>query len=254
MYDRWLNMSHGFELYPDINLGRRGNENGILYFAQYIALKKYKGTLTEEDKELFNQVCLNLRAWHLDGSRDNGVFDRGQNESLNQDGHVRSISHDNLTAICRGSAEFDLVFHKAIATNMFKNQLRFDNASASNPRWLKPKHDGTTTTSCQLHPRDHFYWLYMGGHKKLAMFFYPAFILANLVTCFGRLDDTSGKNLIWTRLLGRDELPLKILWKVCNFILKKRYGTDNWIKETLAIYYWQTEENPLRVEAEDLEL
>mgnify|MGYP006928159688 CR=1 FL=1 len=252
MLERWLNKSHGLELLPDINQGRRNNENGIMYFSQLLVLKQYNGTLTEEDKALFNEVCLNLRAWHKNGDRAMGVFDRGQNESLNQEGHVRKISHDNLTAISRTSNDLGLDFHKAIAKNYISNQSRFDNAQLDSPRWLLKSHDGKTTTSCQIHPRDTFYWLYMGGYKKTAMLFYPMFILANLLTCFGKLSETSGKNLIWTRLLGRKELPLKMLWGVCNYILKKRYGTDNWIKETCAIYYHQSEENPIRIEAEKL--
>lgn len=252
MLSRWLNMSHGLELLPDINQGKRHNENGVLHFSQYLVLREHNGAITEEDKKLFNEVCLNIRAYKLNSDRVNGVFDRGQDESLNQVGHVRKISHDNLTAITRTSNDLNLEFHTAIVKNMFRWQLRFDNAQVDKPRWFLKSHDGKTTTSCQLHPRDWFYWLYMGGQKKLAMFFYPAFVLATLVTAFGHLGETSGKNLIWTRLLGRKELPLKILWKVCNFILQKRYKTKNWIKITTAIYFPVGPEHPIRVEANKL--
>ena len=37
-YKRYLNMSHGLELTPDINLGYRGNENGIVYLASYLMM------------------------------------------------------------------------------------------------------------------------------------------------------------------------------------------------------------------------
>ncbi len=32
MLERWLNITHGLELEADINEGRRGNENGVLFF------------------------------------------------------------------------------------------------------------------------------------------------------------------------------------------------------------------------------
>lgn len=246
MLEKWFNPTHGLELLPNINTGRRQNENGILFYTEYILLKKKLIGLTKEDKKQALELILNLRSWKKDGTRINGLFDRGQDESKNSS-DIRKISHDNLTAISRLSSELGFDFNKNIADYGISNQMRFDNMNTDDPRWLYRKHDTNELgTPFQWHPRDWFYWLYNAGHKWSLVFF-PIFLISQIISCMSKSNITSGKLMMFTRCFEKKELPFKITWLICDYILKKKYKTDNWMKPITDIYFGQSEENPIRV-------
>jgi len=253
--DRWLNYSHGLELLPNINKGRRHNENGILFFVEYLVLKKHLNLLTPKDKEDFITVVDNLRTKNKNKEIVPGLFDRGQGESYEPiEPVVRMISHDNLTAISVGSKMFGLKHHNDIAKYGLSHGFMFDNGSPDKPRLIYHKANGQKDTSWKMHPRDWFYWLFNSNNvlmKTLGMVFFPIFFISQVIACFTGKPNTSGKMLLWLRLLDRKELPLKITWIVCNYILSKKYS-KNWISDISKIYFHQTEENPIRVLARKL--
>lgn len=250
--DRYLNYSHGLELYPDINQGRRQNENGILFYVEALVLKKQLNQLTEEDKQDFIKIVKNLRTKNKRGHVVEGLFDRGQGESyLDIEPQVRMISHDNLTAISIGSELFDLDYHHEIALHGIQNFFMFDNGQPESPRFLYHKLNGKRDTSWKMHPRDWFFWLFNSKLKVLSYLFFPIFFASQIAACFTKKDNTSGKMLLWCRLIHRKELLLKATWWFCNKILKKRYS-DSWISDVSIIYFNQTAENPVRVLAAKL--
>ncbi len=225
----------------------------FFFFSHYMVLRNYLGQTTKEDIDLFFQVCINLRTHKTESTFFSGLFDRGQGESINHDPTIRKISNDNITAISSISNIHNLGFSKHIARHFLKYQSRFDNGQPLKPRWLYKSHTGRTSTTCQFHPRDWFYWLYMGGFKALAMPFFPIFLLSQIITCFTPLGETSGKLLMFNRLLGKKQWPLKLTWKICNYILKKRYKTNNWLIPVTDIYFYQDYNNPIRVLVRQIE-
>lgn len=250
---KWINPIHGMELEPfDDFMGKRHNENGILFLAQYYILKHALGRLTDDDRNQFYRICTDLRTYRNDGiGRYDGLFDCGAGETESQVGRnsVRTISHDNVTAISRFSILGNLLFHKLIAEHLIESKFILDNVQPWEPRLLYKTSKGRWTSRLQ-HPRDWHYWLYNGGYKALSALFYPVFSAANIVSCFG--NETSGKMLMFTRLFNRKEWHYKILYKICSKILTIKYG-KNWLSAITAIYYHQRENNPIRVLAAEVE-
>jgi len=251
MLEKYLNITHGLELDRNINKEKRHNENGILFLSEYLVLAQYLNTITSKERDQFRQVCINLRTWK-GNSRMPGLFDRGQDESKDINKFTRKISHDNLTAISRVSNDLSLPFNNAIATHFIQNRTLFDNAQAISPRLLYKSHTGKTSTTSQFHPRDWFYWLFMGGHKVKSIFFFPVFFISQILVCFTPKTETSGKMLLWTRLLGRKEFLLKFTWKICDFLLKRQYKTNNWIIPITDIYFPKDFDHPVRAMARQI--
>ena len=97
---KWISMYNGMELSPDALPDRRGNENGILFLAEFYMLKEMLGLLTEDDKSKFRDICIKLQSYRKVGEQVPGMFDRGAGESLIHEGEaLRTPSHDNMTAI-----------------------------------------------------------------------------------------------------------------------------------------------------------
>src|ERR1051325_1950291 len=95
----WVDDSHGLSL----NEGphpHRDNENGVLFYLEYILLKEAQGQDISDDVAEFKHIVENIRTYDGDSTRLLGLYDRGAGESLNPDkDSIRMISHDNLTAI-----------------------------------------------------------------------------------------------------------------------------------------------------------
>lgn len=244
---KWINDIHGMELYPMRDFkGKRYNENGILFLCQYYLLKEALGVLTDGDINRFYQICRDLRTYGRDGTtRFDGLFDRGAGESNSDVSRADSISHDNLTAISAFSFLKKLPFAKGIAKHGIDNKMIFDNTYPENPRLLYKDIFGRYQSRLQ-HPRDWHYWLYNGGYKLTSFIFYPIFFISNILTCFTSKQETSGKMLMFTRLFLRKELHYKLLFKICSFILSKKYG-KNWLSWITRIYYHQRVDNPIRI-------
>ncbi len=262
----WINNSHGLELEPiSSNWQRRGNENGILFLAILYSLKILRDEFTPKDQKRFDDIVQVLHAWpqnFLHGAIP-GLYDRGAFESHSQHEfyvppeHRRGISHDNLTAISELSAYLDLPYAKDIAKHGLKYQFRFDNGYPEEPRWWFKKSDGHLSSSFKFHPRDWFLWLYNagGGYRVLSYAFYPVFFLANITTCFTDYQETSGKQLMFMRLaIGNKKSWLKRFnfW-ICKKLMKRKYG-KHWLEKIFGIYYYQREDNPIRILSKGLEV
>jgi hypothetical protein len=247
MSKSWINNTHGMELKPiECRWQKRQNENGIVFYAMLDLLEN-----NNQRKDQFNSIVEVLQTWKED-KIVKGLYDRGAYESnIRSMFYVapelrRKISHDNITAISRLSAKYNLPYNKDIARYAIRKLFLFDNRFPESPK----------ITSLQFHPRDWFFWLYNGGgiYKAASWLFFPVFFLANIVTCFTPKEETSGKQLMFIRLYKQKNILLKINFKICSFILRKRYETKKWLSKIVDIYYHQREDNPIRILAKDLEL
>lgn len=264
--DRWINDFHGLELDPDYPyMGEeRGNENGILFLAEYYLLKVIKGTFTDEDRHRFANIVEVLQAYSLNGHQIEGLYDRGASESFHardteHQQWLRLVSHDNLTAIAALSDLVDLPYAKHIAWHGLKNFFAYDNAYPESPRWFIRKKDGRKTTSLKL-PHHWWYWLHVGGTipKILSLTVFLPFALLYLFSgwrsCGGERGETSKK---WLWLL-KSECSYKNSWfiaftrKIFKRRLRKVYG-DDFLKEMAAIYY-RNNRHPINILAQTTNL
>jgi len=248
-YSRFLSMYHGLELEPDIaEYDKRHNENGILHLQRTLILKQELALLEPSDIFNFNQICNRMRTYKSDGTRYNGLFDRGGEESADITNRgFRTISHDNISAISAFSAQHDKSRAIAIAKHGLKNFMVYDNVCPESPRWFYiDERNGRKKTRLQ-HPRDWFSWLYNAGgiYSLLGLVLFPIFFMANVISCGSEYGETSGKLMAFTRLFGSKKLLHKLTWFFCDRRLKKMYG-KNYLTKITEIYY-KHPEHPVRV-------
>ncbi len=265
--EKYINFYHGLELGPDWKPGTRSNENGILFLCEYYFLKYLARKLTYADITIFSQICQTLTTVGPDGMKIPGLFDRGAKESQWEDrSKIKTISHDNLSAISAFSYKFGLPYHNLIYKHGVKNFWRFDNIQPENPRWSRI-----------MIPRDIIYWSRLGGGtigKTISWFFMWYFYATCLVSCRSKtmlrpqlidrimkflktwnvkdlkatveLPDTSGKLLVFMRLfpLARKSWVAKKVWNMCKKRVEKNFdGGYHWIFN----YYFKDPEQPIRV-------
>jgi len=246
----YINDYHGLELEPGFEEGTRDNENGILFLVEYYILKYIAGELTHADIAQFQIIVENLTAYDSEHNKIRGLYDRGAGESLGEDkDKIRKISHDNLTAISAFSKLLEkegLAYHKQIAIHGLKWQFRYDNVYPSKPRWIFKKDNGRYGSACQWHPRDLFFYLTNGGYK-IGWIFFPFFFFANILSCFTKNGETSGKLLMFVRLETGSKWSklMKFNKKICYWILRRKYG-EEFIDEIAKIYFWQRTDSPIR--------
>lgn len=227
--DEWINLYHGMDIHLKEKSGNRDNENGILFLVEYYILKVLLNCFNETDAKTFETIVYSLQTKSQKDLSIPGLYDRGANESqtIPRD-QLRTISHDNLTAISVMSRYLRLPFAKEIAQHGLRNLMRYDNVCPHQPRWRRLQH-----------PRDWYFWLTNGGYGWFAWIFYPFFFLNNLLTCFKPHlgHKVSGRLLMFTRLeLGsRWSLLMKINKWVCYSIMTLRYG-ENWLHEIMSTY------------------
>lgn len=255
--NKWISDYHGMELTPIAEVGERHNENGVLFFAEYLILKFIKGQLVNSDIARFQTIVENITAYSSPSSRVKGLYDRGAGESLwDNKSSIRKISHDNITAISAISRLFEsegLAYHKDIAIHGVKWQMRYDNRYPKSPEWIFKKYNDQYDTSFQYHPRDWFFWLH--SYYKIAWLFFPFFFIANVVTCLTPKEETSGKWLMFVRLEtgSRWSRLMMVNKKICYWILRKKYG-DDFIDKMAQIYFWQRGNSPIRKLTKGLKL
>ena len=242
-HEDYINDYHGMDLYLPVYEGKRDNENGILFYAQYLMLKDSLGKLTQEDRIRLNLIIRKLRTYRPEGTRVSGLFDRGAGESLKApDGKADLISHDNISAIVAASATFNLPYHMYVYKHGVDNNWRFDNQQPDNPRWSR-----------MMHPRDIIYWSRLGGSsigKSIAWLFMWFFYLTQIMSCakkthvrpslFHRVRTfvapkrypdsgyrarhyaASGKLLAFVRLypLRKRSFVARLVWKLCMRLIK----------------------------------
>lgn len=259
--DLFINPFHGMELYPGYEKGTRDNENGILFYVTYLMLKDILGKLTTEDVAEFSSICEGLRTILPDGSKSKGLFDRGRRESADlTDSALRTISHDNMTAIVCFSYVHGLPYHKWIYEHGKKYQWRFDNVKPEKPRWGR-----------FLHPEPLIFYAILGG-SKLARLFHPLLFLSLLHSCAKKYKvrpawrhrvlhwlktgeklktnkwvHTDGKILTLLMLWAyeRDSWVFRIGGKLLRKALKSHFGADYYHKIFKIYYRW--EEHPVRI-------
>jgi len=254
-YDRFLSMYHGLELEPDVaSYDSRLGENGILYLVQALKLKQSLGTLEPSDTFTFEQICDRMRTYKADGTRYEGLFDRGADESKEHDRTIRVISNDNLTAISNFSTDNGGERAKEIAKHGLRNFMVYDNVYPESPRWYYiDRRNGKRKTRLQ-HPRDWFNWFFNAGgmYSFLALPLFPIFFMANIISCGSDYGETSGKLLAFTRLFGSKKWLYRLTWYFCRRRLIKTYG-DNYLSIIAGIYYHQSKDHPVRVLAKEVE-
>jgi len=265
----WIDLTHGMELEPDQNPNQRDQENGILTLVVYYYLKDSLGKLTEEDVNTFKIIVDRLRTYDNEGARYEGLFDRGAGESLKysqeekEQGKLRTISHDNLTAIASFSYFCNLDIHKHIVDHGKKHFWRFDNVFPEKPRWSRI-----------MLPRDIIYWSFL-NKSLISKFFLWWFYVEILFSClkkthrrptlFQRIralfpgyklsgyravgSDTSGKHLTFVRLyplMCRGYLSAWAVWYLCEYIC-------SWHWKEGFFYVFKNryrEDHPVRILAE----
>lgn len=266
----WVNPYHGLELEPGFKEGHRDNENGILFLVEYFFLKYELGSMTAADIAIFETIVKRLRTYKPDGqSRYSGLFDRGEGESLTiPKDKLRTISHDNISAIVSFSAMYGLEWHKHVYEHGKTNLWRFDNVYPESPRWER-----------LWLPRDVIYYSRLGGGwlgKSIAWMFMWYFYLTQVISCarkykvrpiwYERLWDkirgrdpgeirkdfsTSGPLLVFMRLfpLRRRSAIARLVWKICTGLIKfnRKAGWD-WVFD----YYFKHPEHPNKILAKKL--
>jgi hypothetical protein len=250
--ESYIDPSCGLELDPDTIPNQRQNENAILFLTLYYFLKQINSDLDYRDLDTYRQIIDNIRTYGDSGLQIAGLYDRGAGESLNSNkDSIRTISHDNLTAIACFSKlmEFyDFREHKDIKNHGEQSLWRFDNAYPGKPRWSRIQH-----------PRDIIFWSYLG--KSLwakPLIWYP--MLECILACWSVsvtkpdlftkmitwmktrewpqsktiLLETSGKLLAFVRLyVVKDKWWGRLTWKICTYLINKR------AKRTWAeIFHW----------------
>tara|TARA_Y100001970_G_C14232513_1_gene859566 strand:- start:1718 stop:2668 length:951 start_codon:yes stop_codon:yes gene_type:complete len=169
VYKNWFNPTHGLELSSGKNMGHRFNENGVLFYVQWLLLLDEFDQIETKDRKTFNKLVKDLESFK-DGKKIKGIYDRGEKESFYQD-NPDLISHDNITAIVAGSSLFNMDFGSEVASYGLKNFMNFDNSNIHN----------FGLANLQVHPRDWFFWLRSSKnifHNYLSYFAYPVFLIS----------------------------------------------------------------------------
>jgi len=264
--DSFISDYHGMDLWTPVDPNGRDNENGILFYCEYLFLKNSLNILTQEDKIRFNTIVRNLRTYRNDGTRLLGLFDRGAKESFYLDPEDRNeISHDNITAIAAFSARFNLPYHRYIFLHGKENQWRFDNAYPDKPRWSRLQH-----------PRDIIYYSMLGGGrlaKSIAWCFMWFFYLTQIISCakrwhvrpslFHRVRTflfpkkypdsgyrakhyaNSGKLMAYVRMypLRKHSAVARLVWKLCVWLVDRhKLGGYAYVFES----YFHNKQHPVR--------
>ncbi len=263
---KWIDYSHGMELHVDKEPNSRQNENGILFLVEYYMLKDLNGQLTTEDIATFETITKALQSYNMNGDQLLGIYDRGAGESLTKSKEdLRTISHDNLTAIASFSYKHNLKFHKDIYKHGSTHFWIFDNVPESNR--LKRI----------MHPRDIVYWSRL--NKKCWGYLLLWYLcLEQIYSCYKKYKvrptlwysiktlfttgkwperrkilHTDGKLLTFVRVnsLSKDSWTMRMCGRICGWILKKRFDED-YFHEIFKIYF-RDSNHPNRVLSKNLQ-
>lgn len=227
---KWVNLYHGLELEPGFEKDTRDNENGVVFFAEYVLIKNQSDLPVVNNINEFCYIVKRLQTWNH-SEQIPGLYDRGAAESANRPpGELRTISHDNITAIVAISYKYNLPYCKHVAKHAVKWQFRFDNRYPDSP----------SIKRFMYHPRDWFYWLYCaeGFYKLLSYIWFPVFLISSIASCLTEKNNTSGKLLTYIRLESAHEKSwlLRQVRKLCWKLLENKYG-KNWLYELTKIYF-----------------
>jgi hypothetical protein len=222
VYREYYSTFHGLELQPGVNLPymRTTTENGILYYAEFLMLLHIRGELDGLDRARFYKLVRDLQVCP-------GLYDRGAKESTNVPYDIRrSISHDNIDAICAGSVICDYTFQDDVVSYGASNLGIFNNVK---PRRVMP-----------INPGNYSPWLAMAGKKIWALHWLPCMLINMFIGSFKPKQDTSSRKLYLLELYAisskRQNFVFNFIAKRYFNSLKKKYG-EYFINQIYSIYY-----------------
>lgn len=233
MISQYLNYDHGLELAKGNTEGRRGNENGILFYAEYLILKEMFGEkLTDNDKYIF---------WRIMGGLEvkAGLYDRGKSDK-DVENPKRSISHDNISAIASVSNLLKTPHAKDIAEYGLTHFFVYNN----NQKGFR----------LPMNPANYSAWLALANiFVILELLFLPFFLINYMISMSKEKQNTSSKLLYLVELYPLRNSK-KFWWRLLykNYIsrLKKQYG-EKYLREIFSIYF-KNYDHPINVLARSL--
>ena len=231
MIEKYLNYDHGLELVEGNTESHRGNENGILYLAEYFILKQLSGqNLDARDKEIFELIMDGLEV-------EKGLYDRGASDKL-RESPKRSISHDNISAIASISKMLGTSHASEIASYGLKHFGIYNNNKKG--------------FSLPMNPGNYSIWLALANKSTiLQILFLPFFLINFIITMSKEKQNTSSKLLYLVELFPLKEIqPYGLLYSLYLARLKKQYG-EKYLQEIFSIYF-KDENHPNNVLARSL--
>lgn len=184
-------------------------ENGGLFFAHYLVLKKALGLkITAEDFIVFTTKMLKAKT-------SDGLYKRSEHHT------VRTVSHDEISGMLVSSNILKTQHTEEI---MSKLESGFGNYPA-------------TGVNKFYNPADFYAWATL-AKRWYAPLFAPFYVLNLLITSNKKKQDTSGKLIYMDELFLMKDLSLlsKLLHKYFVWRMKKMYG-QFWVKELFSIYF-----------------
>lgn len=231
MIENYLNYDHGLELYEGNTSSHRGNENGVLFLAEYFILKQLSGqNLDENDKQIFVSIVNGLEV-------EKGLYDRGNSDKL-RESPKRAISHDNISSIASMSKMFGTSHASEIASYGLKHFGIYNNNQKG--------------FSLPMNPSNYSIWLALANKSALLQIIFLSFFLINFIISMSKeKQNTSSKLLYLVELFPLKEIqPYGILYRFYLARLKKQYS-DKYLKEIFSIYFLD-ENHPNNVLARSL--
>lgn len=222
VYRSYYSTYHGLELQPDVNLPymRTTTENGILYYAEFLMLLHMRGEMDGLDKARFYKLVKDLQV-------ESGLYDRGAGETPTIPyTERRSISHDNIDAICAGSTLCDFTFQNDVTYYGLRHFGIFNNVK---PRFVPP-----------INPGNYSSWFCMANRPLYMLMFLPFLLINLLIARYKDKQNTSSRKLYLLELYSitqkRNSKIFNVIAKVFFAGLVKIYG-DNFVHRLYSIYY-----------------
>jgi hypothetical protein len=227
MLEDYLNFDHGLELYPGNTEGIRGNENGILYFAEYLILHQmvYGGLQLKEYWSAID-IISSLQV-------EPGLYDRGVRDKYREN-PKRTISQDNL----HGISSIARSFSEDIANYGLKHFFVFNNNQKG--------------FALPMNPGNYSIWLaHAGKFFALQLLFLPFFLINYIISMSKPRENTSSKILYLVKLYPlTNEKIYGTIYKNYLKRLEKQYGAK-YFEELFKIYF-KDENHPINVLARQL--
>lgn len=228
--DKWYNSTHGMELEPNINMGMRGNENGVLFWCVYLLLMRATNQRVNWVLELER---FELLAEDLKSQGKDGLFNRGAGEDSIPKDKKRSISHDNISALSTLSVFLDP--DKKVAKDIYKYGKKHFFIYNNGVKFRLP-----------MNPSNYSIWAFNGGSKFLWYLFLPFYLINLLITIFKPYGNTSSKILYFVELAAVKDKHFiwKFFWKIWVAGMLRHYKDE--IMQSLMTIYYKHPENPIR--------
>ena len=233
--DKWYNPVHGMELEPSINMGARGNENGVVFWATYIFLANLLNKIPslEIERERFRLLVSDLRHKGI-----KGLYNRGAGEDNIPTDKKRTISHDNISAISSLGVILDCPeICKEIWEYGKKHFFVFNNTGK---KFMLP-----------MNPANYAVWGFNAGSKFwwLTSWLY---VINLLITLSKPKQDTSSKLLHFIKIapIAHKNKFWSALMHIWNARINQQYGS----LEALTTIYYKNPNHPNNVLAKEVDI